>query len=210
MSSALRRMPTRSTRARRSPGQISVRSRSDPGFAGGLLLPRDVSVDNTLLVRALQVAAARAGARIDSGACATRFVVERGRVTGVESGGDRLEAGSVVVAAGAWSGEIVGPGLPALRTHPVRGQMVCLDPRGLPFRRVLSCADGYLVRRRDGRVLVGSTMEKVGFDKGVSVSGVAALKPGTPSKFGLFRRDQPLNVDVTPGLRPRPAKAPQR
>jgi serine protease DegQ len=42
------------------------------------------------------------------------------------------------------------------------------------------------------------------------LSGVAALKPGAASKFGLFRRDQPLNVDVTPGLRPRPAKAPQR
>jgi serine protease DegQ len=42
------------------------------------------------------------------------------------------------------------------------------------------------------------------------LSGVAALKPGTAEKFGLFRRDQPLNVDVTPGLRPRPAKPPQR
>jgi serine protease DegQ len=42
------------------------------------------------------------------------------------------------------------------------------------------------------------------------LSGVAALKPGTPAKFGLFRRDQALNVDVTPGLRPKPAKAPQR
>jgi serine protease DegQ len=42
------------------------------------------------------------------------------------------------------------------------------------------------------------------------LSGVAALKPGTVAKFGLFRREQPLNVDVTPGLRPKPAKAPQR
>lgn len=147
----------------------------NPGFAAGLLLPRDVSVDNALLVRALHVAAARAGARIDSGACATRLVVERGRVVGVESGGLRLEAESVVVAAGAWSGEIVGPGLPALRTHPVRGQMVCLDPHGLPLRRILCAADGYLVRRRDGRLLAGSTMEKVGFDKRVSASGVAGL-----------------------------------
>jgi serine protease DegQ len=42
------------------------------------------------------------------------------------------------------------------------------------------------------------------------LSGVAALKPGTTAKFGLFRREQALNVDVTPGLRPRPAKPPQR
>jgi serine protease DegQ len=42
------------------------------------------------------------------------------------------------------------------------------------------------------------------------LSGVAALKPGTVAKFGLFRREQPLNVDVTPGLRPKPAKAPAR
>ena len=42
------------------------------------------------------------------------------------------------------------------------------------------------------------------------LSGVAALKPGAVAKFGLFRREQPLNVDVTPGLRPKPAKAPAR
>jgi serine protease DegQ len=42
------------------------------------------------------------------------------------------------------------------------------------------------------------------------LSSVAALKPGTVAKFGLFRRDQVLEADVTPGLRPKPAKAPQR
>jgi serine protease DegQ len=42
------------------------------------------------------------------------------------------------------------------------------------------------------------------------LSSVAALKPGTAARFGLFRRDQVLAVDVTPGLRPKPAKAPQR
>ncbi len=42
------------------------------------------------------------------------------------------------------------------------------------------------------------------------LSSVAALKPGQPAKFRVLRRDQPVGLDVTPGLRPRPAKLPQR
>jgi serine protease DegQ len=60
----------------------------------------------------------------------------------------------------------------------------------------------------------GDVITEVGGKQVASVSellsGVAALKPGSPAKFGLFRRDQVLNLDVTPGLRPKPAKAPQR
>ena len=184
------------------------------GFTAGLLLPRDGSVDNVLLVRALHVAAARAGARIDAGTWATRLLVDRGRVTGVETAGGRLVAGSVVVAAGAWSGGLTGQGIPPLRTRPVRGQMVCLDAPGPPFRRILCSGEGYLVRRRDGRILAGSTLEEVGFDKSVTASGVAALLGAAvgmvPSLaaarvLAMWAGLRPATEDGLPAIGPGPA-----
>src|SRR6267143_2781176 len=95
-------------------------------WAEGLYLPRDRSVDSALLVRGLERAAERRGARLRRGARVARLVVESGRVVGVQARGDRVSAGAVVIAAGAWSEEIAGAGVPALPSHPVRGQIVCL------------------------------------------------------------------------------------
>jgi glycine oxidase len=145
-----------------------------PDWSEGLYLPRDFTVDNILLVRALALAAARLGARLLSGARAERLVVESGRVVGVESGGERVRGGAVVVAAGAWSAEIAGPGVGPLPSHPVRGQIVCFGPSPVPAHPLFT-HDCYLVPRRDGRVLAGSTMERAGFDKSVTGSGLAGL-----------------------------------
>src|SRR2546422_2185647 len=114
----------------------------------GLYLPRDRSVDSTLLVLGLERAAERRGARLQRGARVDRLVVESGRVVGVQAGSDRLRAGTVVIAAGAWSEEIAGDGLPPLPSAPVRGQIVCLGPAAAP-RRPLYSHDFYLVPRRD-------------------------------------------------------------
>lgn len=146
----------------------------DPGLTEGLHLPRDWSVDNVLLVRGLGRSAERAGARLVEGTRIERLLVEGGRVTGVAAGAEAFRAGTVVIAAGAWSLEIGGDGVPPLPTRPVRGQMVCLGPSTVPVHP-LHAASCYLVPRRDGRVLVGSTMERVGFDKRVTAGGLAAL-----------------------------------
>jgi glycine oxidase len=139
-----------------------------------LYLPRDVTVDNVLLMRGLERSARRAGARLQSGTRVDHLLVENGRVAGVAAGGDRLPAGAVVIAAGAWSGEITSPGLPPLPSHPVRGQIVCLGPAQAPAHSLFTGAF-YLVPRRDGRVLAGSTMERAGFDASVTGSGLAGL-----------------------------------
>ncbi|MFQ5877806.1 MAG: glycine oxidase ThiO [Acidobacteriota bacterium] len=153
--------------------------RLEPGLTdrieGALFYPDDASLDCTLLMRGLHLAAARAGVQVHAGEPATGLTVERGRVVGVEAGGVRYGAATVVVAAGAWSGAIGGGGLRGPSTHPVRGQILCLDPVDSPPHHILYTGSHYLVRRGDGRILAGSTMERVGFDARVTAEGVATL-----------------------------------
>ena len=159
-----------------TPGDLT---RLEPGLTadltGGLLLSDDASVDNVILVRALHRAALRAGARIESGVRVRRLRNDRGRIVGVESDSGRSPAGAVVVAAGAWSGNLDAEGMSAPPTHPVRGQIVCLQPDTSPIRRIISVGPFYLVRRHDGRILIGSTMERVGFDTTTTAEGIATL-----------------------------------
>jgi glycine oxidase len=142
---------------------------------GGLLLPREWSLDPVLLARALHLAAERAGVSVLGGREVERLVFERGRVTGaVTVSGERHAARAVVVAAGAWSGLIGGGGLVPPPSEPVRGQIVCFRAPGL-LRRVVAGGGYYLVPRGDGRILAGSTMERAGFDRSVTGSGLATL-----------------------------------
>ncbi len=139
---------------------------------GALFFPDEASVDPRLLGRALYVAAARAGARFVTGQV-RRIVAEGGRVVGVDHDRGRLEAGRVVLAAGSWSLLVEGHGLPPGSVRPVRGQIVVLDTRPPLLSRAVFSGHGYLVARADGRVLCGSTMEEVGFEKAVTAGGLA-------------------------------------
>lgn len=146
-----------------------------PAVAGALLLPDDHSVDNVALARAA-AAAVWADPRIE---VRPRSPVEAvriagGRVAGVELvGGGGLAADRVVVAAGAWSGRIGG--LPRrLAVGPVKGQMVAVVPASRPGRTVAG-PGAYCVPRSDGRVLIGATSERAGFDLGVDPAAVDRL-----------------------------------
>ena len=115
----------------------------------------------------------RAGARFLTGRYVRRVVIERGAATGVELDGETLPAGTVVVAAGSWSGLVEGGGVPSTVVRPARGQLVSIETRPPLFRHVVSVRGGYLVPRRDGTVLAGSTVEMAGFRKQVTVGGLA-------------------------------------
>ena len=149
--------------------------RLEPGLSqqtrGALWFREEASVDPRLLGRALYIAAARAGVRFVNGQV-RRVAVEGGRAAGVEHEAGRIEAEAVVLAAGSWSLQVEGHGLPAGAVRPVRGQMAVLDTRPPLLSRVIFSEKGYVVPRGDGRVLCGSTMEEVGFEKAVTASGL--------------------------------------
>jgi glycine oxidase len=134
---------------------------------GGLDLPCEHQVDPRLLCRALACAVERLGGRIQIGA-AERVEARAGSVSAVvgrDGAGQafRIETDSVVVAAGAWSERGLELPIAALGLRPVKGQLLRLrGPRLLT--RVVRTPEVYLVPREDGELLVGATMEEMGFD----------------------------------------------
>lgn len=129
-------------------------------------LPDEARLDTRRLVGAVHAAASRAGVVFRSGAEVAAL-----REGGVElTDGERLE-GTVVVCAGAWTPRVAG--MAALPVRPVRGQLLALG--GAPaFLPVVFGPGGYLVPRAD-ELVVGSTMEEVGFARGVTASGVLGV-----------------------------------
>jgi glycine oxidase len=149
--------------------------RLEPGVSpearGALFFADEATLDPRLLARALYVAASRAGASFVTGQV-RRIVTEGGRAAGVEHESGRIEAEAVVLAAGSWSMQVEGNGLPPGSVRPVRGQIAVLDTRPPLLARAIFSGHGYVVPRPDGRILVGSTMEEVGFEKAVTAAGL--------------------------------------
>ena len=150
-----------------------------PRTTSGLLVPGDHSVENRSLLRALAVAAERAGAHLHPQRVAVQ--VQDGRAVGVRTTvGTRHVADTVVVAAGIASGEI--PGLPRHAVplvRPVKGQIIRLaGGAGLLTRTVRALVAGepvYLVPRESGEIVVGATCEDVGLDGRVTAGATHAL-----------------------------------
>jgi glycine oxidase len=135
-------------------------------IVGGLLAEEDHQVDPRALSAALGTALTRLAGRVATGCRATRVEHAAGRVEGVSGvardSAFRVAADTVVLAAGAWSEEVVAPVAP-LGLRPVKGQLVRLAGPELATHVVRS-PDVYLVPRRGGELLVGATMEEQGLD----------------------------------------------
>lgn len=146
-----------------------------PAATGALHSAGDGSVDNRKLTRAAWIAATDAGVEFQVGSSVHDVVCGRAGFEAVRlSTGERVEADTVVIAAGAWSGAIRG--LPArLPVFPVRGQMVALEYVPRVLSHLVMTTECYIVPRSDGRVLIGSTVERVGFDARTTARGVSQL-----------------------------------
>jgi glycine oxidase len=142
---------------------------------GALHLPRSSWVDNVRLVRALVRAGERRGVRYLVGQSVDALVRAGNRVAGVRAGSlGTIEAGMVVLAAGAWSGAIEG--VPAeLSVRPVKGQILALDNAAGLVRHVIFRDDVYLVPRLSGECLFGATVEEGVADRDVTLDGLAWL-----------------------------------
>ena len=173
-----------------------------PDVVAGLLLRGNGRVDNRRLVRALRVACRNRGVR-ERPDRVVRLLHDRGRVRGVGlASGGTLEAPTVVMAAGAWSGTIEGLPRP-LPVRPVRGQMLALGTPLRPLQRVVTSADAYLIPREtdDGPVVVvGATEEEAGFDLEIGEPGQTRLRAGA-IRLVPHLTDAPV-VERWAGLRP--------
>jgi glycine oxidase len=139
--------------------------------------PEDAFVDNRMLGKALWHAAAHRGVVFRLGAPALSLTTSNQRVTSIQLAGSRISAPVVVIAAGAWSARIEGLPRP-LPIEPVRGQMIALHWLPQRIRSILESERCYLIPRAGGRVLVGATIERVGFDPRTTTAGIHSLLAG--------------------------------
>jgi glycine oxidase len=159
-------------------------------------LPEEATVDPRMLVEAVLAAAKHSGAEIRANFPVDALLYEGKACAGVIAAGEKFTAKHVVVAAGSFCGTIADGTIQGgtiagedaahkadpqsqLRqyapVHPVRGQMLALRSATVQLKKVLRSQHGYLVPRRDGRIIAGSTLENAGFVKQVTPQGVRQI-----------------------------------
>lgn len=168
-----------------------------PTVLRAALLPGEHRVDNVAACAALADVCRRRQVRIREGFPVDRVTATRQGVV-VEGRGVTLAGAALVVAGGAWSGNIAG--LPPLPVHPVRGQMLRLVEAAWPWRGSLRWRGRYVVRRGADGLLVGATIEEAGFDARPTLAGIRELLGFAGELFPALAR-APLD-SVWAGLRP--------
>ena len=178
-----------------------------PGIRGGVELADDHQVDNRRLVDALMAACTAQGVHFSADEV-SEVSLERERVAGVVLRlGDRITAGSVVLAAGSRSGQVGGL-LEAQRppVRPVKGLTMRLRATdGAPAlrRTVRGLVHGrscYLVPRQDRTLVIGATVEEKGFDTSIQIGPVSDLLNDARTLVPSIEEYE--LIDTTVGLRP--------
>lgn len=140
----------------------------------GFLLPWVAQLRNPRLCRALAAQATRRGVRLLTQQGRVRLLGEGDRAVALVAG-ETLRADLLVAAVGAWSAELLSVGGWSPAITPVRGQMLLLQAPPGALSQILLSGERYLIPRRDGRVLVGSTVEHSGFDCAITPEARSSL-----------------------------------
>lgn len=138
-------------------------------------LPDRAQIRNPRHLQALKRGVVRRGGTILADRRVESFTTVGDRVTGVRTAEGVVEADAVIVAAGAWSGHLLGSLGIAAPTPPLKGQIVLLNAGRPLLRRIVEHGKNYLVPRDDGRILIGATEEDAGFNVLPTADGFHAL-----------------------------------
>jgi glycine oxidase len=179
---------------------------------------RERSVDPRALTAAALKAARHRGVDISSGSEVKGLLTSGDRVSGVQTDKTSYAAGTVVNCAGAWAGCIAPQKFPV---RPVKGQMLAVVGGPL-LQHVVRADEVYLVPRSDGRIVIGSTLEDVGYNKQTDVNTIqrllraahelvpelakakvhedwAGLRPGTPDELPILGETQTEGYFIASG-----------
>ena len=174
-------------------------------------LPDEAQVRPPRLLKALRTACKQRGVEITTDERVLNLVVRGDHVVAVETAREEIGGDCFCVAAGAWSESILQKAGWTIETQPWRGQIALLEAANCPFNYVINEGPNYLVPRDEGLVLVGSTVEEVGFDDRVTDEAIeelilyarelipdlaearyvrswAGLRPGSPDGFPYLGR----------------------
>jgi glycine oxidase len=180
-----------------------------PDIVAGAYLPEFTQVRTPWFTRALLTSALKAGTRLETHTEVKDFIQEGDRVVGVRTDREEVFGGTTILAAGPWSpalARLLGKEIPGV---PVKGQIILLNDRRCPVRHIVHHGKTYITPRDEGRLVVGSTEEWVGFQRENTLAGILGLlthsrefypcleKASVESVWHGFR---PLTIDGVPYL----------
>ncbi|HET7923053.1 MAG TPA: glycine oxidase ThiO [Gammaproteobacteria bacterium] len=178
--------------------------RQEPALATearpAIFVPGVAQINISRLMRALRETVLNEGIPLREHVPVTSLLKGDGKVLGVRTATGDLYADHVMLCTGAWSAELTAHLGVELPVEPVRGQIIQFDgPPGL-VSRMLCEGHHYLLSRRSGQILVGSTRERVGFDKGVTTEALETLTHAAWRLLPLLKGTRPQRQ--WSGLRP--------
>lgn len=172
-----------------------------PGFERAIYMADVANVRNPRLVKSLKAALAlHPNVTVREHCEVLGFVVDGDAVAGVRTAEGPLRAQRVVLAAGAWSGELLGTLGLALPVEPVKGQMILYRCAEGFLPRMVLARGRYAIPRRDGHILVGSTLEHAGFDKTPTREALESLQASAETLLPALASAE--RVGHWAGLRP--------
>ncbi len=149
--------------------------RISPRVVAALHVP-ERRIDNAALHAAYEEACRALGVVYRSGAQATRVVDAGGRVAGLLVGDETIEADAVVIAAGAWSDALAATTGVQLPNRPIKGQLVRVEAPDGFLSHVVKRGIAYAVPHTGRGIVLGTTAEDVGFDRGLSTAVEAGVR----------------------------------
>ena len=168
---------------------------------GALYLPEIAQVRNPRLIAALAAAIKRLGGHIYEQCPVTGIhATQAGRITAIQSSSQEWSSDCVILATGAWAGNGLDALSPIPHIRPIRGQMLLYKLQPGALETIVYRNGLYLIPRRDGHILVGSTLEDVGFDKTTDMSTRERLHAEATALLPALGSIQPLQHWA--GLRP--------
>jgi glycine oxidase len=179
-------------------------SRLEPALAqptlSAIWMPGVAQVRTPRLAKALAVDLERRGVTIITGLAVSGLARSQDRVEGILGEKGKMEADAVVICTGAWTAELLKPFLPLPDIRPVRGQMILFKAIPEVIRRIVLQENRYIIPRRDGHILFGSTLEETGFDQSTTETARQELYTLATERFPILK-NYPL-VKQWAGLRP--------
>ena len=146
------------------------------GHQSALWMPEVCSIRNPRLGKSLR-------ASLEKSSLVTLYehhevqhlLLDNDKVHGVRTVKGDITGGKTIITAGAWSGELLKPLGIKLPIEPVKGQMMIFKTPAGTINRVILMGGRYVIPRNDGRILVGSTLEREGFDKNTTQEAYQSL-----------------------------------
>jgi len=133
--------------------------------AKSIFLPEIAQVRVSRLLKALHASLIKLGVTIFENTAITGLEINNARCTSVVTRSKKYYADSFIVSAGAWSQQILASINEDIKIKPVMGQMLCVKFPRQQLKTMVLDGGHYFIPRRDGHVLIGSTMENIGFEK---------------------------------------------